>query len=268
MAKKITILGTNILKIQTGNAVANRDVYTCANPKITTGQVEAPYTLEECYDLFPEIKKIALALGVGNTYSLEASFGLSGSTSGICICGLSGASGLGIAGGSGGFTLIFGEPDPECVNIYNILGKDWAGCFWPDPMATFSCNCPLYGDMYENFLKYRLGSATFWDTPINVPIERQDFIESIKELIEITIAGDLSQRPGDIVYLKMDDPTGLATLSDDNPSQHVKTGYYYIMRAKNVIKNDGGHTTILSLSTMTNSRFYKPYAEDKPYESI
>jgi hypothetical protein len=260
MAKKITILGTNILKIQTGNAVSNRDSYTCANPKITSGQVEAPSSLEECYELFPEIKIIADAL--------EASFGLSGASGGVCICGLSGASGLGIAGGSGGFTLIFSEPDPECVNIYGILGKEWAGCFWPDPMATFSCNCPLYGDMFENFLKYRLGSATFWDTPIDVPIQRQDFIESIKELIEITIGGDLSQRPGDIVYVKMDDPTGLATLSDDSPARQVKTGYYYIMRAKNVIKNDGGHTTILSLSTMTNSRFYKPYAQDKPYESI
>jgi hypothetical protein len=66
----------------------------------------------------------------------------------------------------------------------------------------------------------------------------------------------------------MDDPTGLATLSDEAPAHQVKTGYYYIMRAKNVIKNDGGHTTILSLSTMTNSRFYKPYAANWPYESI
>ncbi len=267
MSKKITILGTNILKIQTGNAVANRDVYTCANSKITTGQVPAPDSLEECYEMFPEIKLIALALGIGNTYTLEASFGLSGSTSGICVCGLSGASGFGASGSSGGMTLIFSEPDPECVNIFNIVGKDWAGCFWPDPMATFSCNCPLYGDMFENFLKYRLASATFWDTPIDVPIKRQNFVESIKELIEITVGGDLSQRPGDIVYVKMDNPTGLATLEDGTPVQQVKTGYYYIMRCKNVIKNDGGHTTILSLSTMTNSRFYPPYKVTKPYES-
>jgi hypothetical protein len=66
----------------------------------------------------------------------------------------------------------------------------------------------------------------------------------------------------------MDDPTGLVTLSDESPVHQVKTGYYYIMRAKNVIKNDGGHTTILSLSTMTNSRFYPPYEDTKPYESI
>lgn len=267
MSKKITVLGTNILKVQTGNAVSNRNEYVCANSAITTGKNDVPISLKDCYDKYPEIKAIAMALGVGITYSLPAGFGFSGATSGVFSCGISGASGLGTAGASGGFTLIFNEPDRECDKIYELLGTAWMGCFWPDPMANFSCNCPLYGDMYENYLKYRLSSATFWATPLETPINRQQFVESVKDLVEITVTGDLSQRPGDIVYLKADNLTGLVTETDLLPIESIKTGYYYVLRAKNVIKNDGTHTTILSLSKFLATKFYPGYAETPPYES-
>jgi hypothetical protein len=153
--------------------------------------------------------------------------------------------------------LVFNEPDRECIKIQNLLGKEWMGCFWPDPIANFSCDCPLYGDMYENYLKYRLSSATFWNTPLTVPIDRQQFTESVKDLVEITVAGDLAYRPGDIVYIKVDNMTGLASNDEDLEIQvSIKTGHYYIMRAKNLIKNDGGHTTILSLTKFTRQNFY------------
>lgn len=256
MAKKITILGTNVLKVQTGNAVSNRFEYICANPEITSGNLEAPSSLDDCYAFFPEILNIAKALGVGNSYSVPAFFGISGASSGIFPCGLSGSSG--ISGGvSGGMPLIFKEPDKECLKIEDLLGKEWMGCFWPDPLANFSCGCPIYGDMYENYLKYRLGSATFWNTPLQVPIWRQEFIESVKSLIEITVTGSLSYRPGDIVYIKIDNLTGLASGDPEmEMDKSVRTGFYYIMRAKNVIKNDGGHTTILSLTRFTEENFY------------
>ena len=256
MPKKITILGTNTLKTQTGNAVSNRFEYVCANPEITQGNVEAPGSLEECYELFPAIKTIAEALGVGITYSLPVGTGISGYTGGVLPCGNSGISGF-TEGPTGGRMLVFNEPDRECIKIQNLLGKEWMGCFWPDPIANFSCDCPLYGDMYENYLKYRLSSATFWNTPLTVPIDRQQFTESVKDLVEITVAGNLAYRPGDIVYIKVDNMTGLASNDEDLEIQvSIKTGHYYIMRAKNLIKNDGGHTTILSLTKFTRQNFY------------
>lgn len=269
MSKKITILGTNVLKVQTGNALANRHEYICANSQITTGKKLAPSDLKECFKQYPELEKIAKQLGVGITYSIPPFFGMSGSTSGIIQCGISGSTaGFGEPGGSGGFTLIFNDSDRECNKIVELLGTAWIGCFWPDPLATFSCNCPLYGDMYENYLKYRLSSATFWHTPVDVPVHRQDFIESIKDLVEITVTGDFGQRPGDIVYLKADNLTGLVTETDSLPLESIKSGYYYVVRAKNVIKNDATHTTTLSLSKFLATRFYPSYSEDKPFQSV
>lgn len=266
MSKKIIILGTNILKLQTSNAVANRMNYICANSAVTTGQREAPKSLDECYEQYPEIQKIAMQLGVGNTYTLPPTFGGTGNTSGIKLCGISGASGFPI-GGTGGLTFIFPEPARESVLVEEILGKDWLGCFWPDPLAAFSADCPRYGDMFETYLRYRLGSATFWNTKVDVPNKRQQFIESIKDLVEITISGDLSQRPGDIVYVKADNATGLISENKELNPESIKTGYYYVVRAKNTIKNDGAHTTILSLSKFTRGRIYPPYRQDKPFES-
>jgi hypothetical protein len=57
MSKKITVLGTNVLKVQTGNAISNRNEYICANSDITKGKQTAPTDLQECYDRYPELKK-------------------------------------------------------------------------------------------------------------------------------------------------------------------------------------------------------------------
>ena len=122
--------------------------------------------------------------------------------------------------------------------------------------------------MYENYLKYRLSSATFWATPLETPIHRQQFVESVRDLVELTVTGDFSQRPGDIVYLKADNLTGLVTENDSLPIENIKSGYYYVLRTKNVIKNDGTHTTIISLSKFLASRFYPSYKPSAPFESI
>lgn len=270
MSKKIVIAGTNILKVQNTNAISNRMDYVCANSEITTGVKEAPSSLDECYELWPEIKEIASLITVGNTYTFTAYFGISGAsgnTSGIKICGLSGASGFPI-GTTGGLTLIFAEPLNEAKLVETILGRDWLGCFWPDPLAAFSADCPRYGPMFETYLRYRLGSATFWDTPTEVPVLRQQFVESIKDLVEITVSGDFSQRPGDIVYIKADNATGLVTENLDLNPESIKSGYYYIVRVKNTIKNDFAHTTIISLSKFTRGKFYPPYMADRPYGSV
>jgi hypothetical protein len=267
MPKKITILGANTIKLQTSNAMANRHEYVCANNDVVNG-AQAPITLKECYERFPKIKTIADQLGVGTTFSLPPGIGVVGNTSGYCPCA-GGCGAGGACGPSGGYMLGASGLSRELAKVKELLSDKWLGCFWPDPYAIFSSNCPDVGDMYETYLKYRLGSATFWNTPIDAPVKRQNFVESVKDLVEITVAGDLSQRPGDIVFLKVDNATGLVTENEDVlPSSSIKSGYYYIMRAKNIIKNDGGHTTILSLTKFLQNRFYPPYATELPYSSL
>lgn len=265
MSKKITILGTNVLKLQKGNAIANREEYVCANQEIVNGGI-APTSLTECFERFPTIKHIADHIGVSAGYVFPAGGGIIGNTTGICPCSSAGS--CGSCGASGALLLGFGSATKEMTKVIEYLGEDWAGCFWTDPYAIFSSNCPDVGPMYDTYLKYRLGCATFWNTPIDAPVKRQQFVESIKDLVEITVAGDLSQRPGDIVYIKADNATGLVT---DNASElslaNIKSGYYYILRVRNVIKNDGGHTMVLSLGTLLQSKFYPPYRSVAPFAS-
>jgi hypothetical protein len=59
---------------------------------------------------------------------------------------------------------------------------------------------------------------------LQTPVYRQQFVESVKDLVEITVTGDFSQRPGDIVYLKADNLTGLVTESDSLPIESIKSG--------------------------------------------
>jgi len=265
MSKKITILGTNVLKLQNGNAIANRPEYICANNDIVNGAI-APVNLTECFERFPNIKLIADQIGVSSGYVFPAGGSVIGNTSGTCPCTVSGS--CGACGSSAGLLLGFSSATKEVQKVIEYLGKDWLSCFWADPYAIFSSGCPDVGPMYDTYLKYRLGSATFWNTPVDAPVKRQQFVESVKDLVEITVAGDLSQRPGDIVYIKVDNATGLVTDNpDDLPSSNIKSGYYYILRVRNVIKNDGGHTMVLSLGNFLQSRFYPPYESVAPFAS-
>lgn len=273
MSQKITILGTNVLKLQSGNALANRSEYICANSEIVSNNVPAPFSLTECFERFPNVKRIAQLIGVTAqfTYPVGAG-GLSGSTTGVCLCPLAEEEEQNDNDtpprGFTGIILGLTAQSKEFEKVIDLLGEEWLGCFWADPYAIFSSNCPDIGPMYEVYLQYRLGSGTFWYTPINAPLKRQQFVESIRDMVDITVGGNLSQRPGDIVYIKVDDATGLVSNNSDRlPGQSIKTGYYYILRAKNVIKNDGAHTTTLSLSKCTNPRFYPPYRGIKPYAS-
>ena len=48
----------------------SRDQYECANSEITRGLTAAPYTLEACFDAFPQIRSISHSLGITGTNSL------------------------------------------------------------------------------------------------------------------------------------------------------------------------------------------------------
>lgn len=132
--------------------------------------------------------------------------------------GISGGSeeGDGASGSSGG--LVYDEPKnsylnslqsktKECSLIESLLGPEWLGCDWEDPESPYSCNCPCYGKMYGFYLRFNKTAATFWDTPAYVPlISDAHRAALISQQVGITVHGDLSIRPGDIVELDIVQP--------------------------------------------------------------
>lgn len=115
-----------------------------------------------------------------------------------------------------GLSLEYNEPSDEeldqllidskeCTKIEEVLGEEWLGCIWEDPNSSLSCNCPEIGERFLEYLKYNRTLATFWNTPDYVPlysIAQRGLLFSQK--IKISIGGDLSIRPGDVIVLEID----------------------------------------------------------------
>lgn len=97
------------------------------------------------------------------------------------------------------------EKTKECAKIEEVLGEDWLGCDWEDPNSFLSCNCPNVGDAFLEYLEYNDTIATFWNTEDYVPlysVAQRALLNSQK--IMISVAGDISIRPGDVVLLEID----------------------------------------------------------------
>jgi hypothetical protein len=226
--------------------LSSKNSYMCANAEITRGFTKAPASITECLEKFPNIKVIADAMGVcgGNYWYAPAS----GDTSGKGFC----------AATTLFYDLLTGITSNECAQIAGatsyagneiLLGTAWLGCLWGSPMASFSCTCPNIGERFSDYLKLRLNVATFWKTPIEVPPQRQEFLDSIQygERITMSIAGDLSIFPGDIVRLKVDNMTSMVGPSTSQPGQSILTKDYYVLSVKQNILNSGSHTTTLEI---------------------
>lgn len=163
--------------------------------------------------------------------------------------------GTGPSGGSGGVT--YDEPkdsylnsllnsSSECDKIASILGSEWLGCDWENPNSPYSCNCPCVGEKYHYYLRMNRTMATFWDTPGYVPlISRSHKAALISQQVAISIKGDLSIRPGDLVYLDLYQPPfgteelediirkyGLKAESDKNAKF---SGYWMVSTIKHII---------------------------------
>ena len=104
----------------------------------------------------------------------------------------------------------------ECDAIEGELGSTWLGCDWNDPNSPMSCDCPCVGKDYKKYLRYNTSVATFWDTPAYVPLISSAQKESLQfQKIGITLYGDLSIRPGDIIDLDlMDVPHGFEEIDN------------------------------------------------------
>lgn len=210
------------------NTISSQDSYECANALITRGVTSAPETLSDCFTRFPEVSVIASNLGVSSTMW----------------------SGPGSPPPVGSVPLIFdtllGITSEECEKIRTSLDDSWLGCLWGSPMASFSCTCPAVGQNFVNYLKLRLSDATFWYTPVEIPVMRNQFSELVDsgEKISIDVAGDFRIKPGNVVELKVN---SMASYSVDVPTS-ILSKKYYVLSVKHTITNSGVHETKLILA--------------------
>ena len=109
----------------------------------------------------------------------------------------------------------------ECAKIEEVLGEEWLGCDWEDPNGFLSCNCPEVGERFAEYLAYNNTLASFWTTPAYVPlysVAQRALLSSQK--IMISVAGNLSIRPGHVISLEIDSEN-LESESDNPDPEHV-----------------------------------------------
>lgn len=211
------------------NTISSKETYDCANAKITRGLTGQPSTLSECKNEYPNISQIATQLGVDmdNPFSGPP---IPGSLPTIHD------------------TLLGNDSDlKECAGISNKLDDSWLGCLWGAPMADFSCTCPDVGTNFDKYLKLRLNVATFWNTPIETPPKRSEFLDSVKFAPKTTIVvpGTFQVRPGDVIEIKADN---LAAYQSSGQSLLSKK--YYVISVKNMVSSGGVHETAIVASTI------------------
>lgn len=217
---------------------AIRNEYICANPLGPVSNVgcSADDPLCNCpaKELIPRTQYIASLyelLSIGNTnFQEEIETQIQGGVNKYAVVdGLS----AGLCGGTPdvldyfpdyaesvvylrGLTVEYNEPteeelddllqkSKECTKIEEVLGEEWLGCVWEDPNSALSCNCPEVGPRFAEYLRYNNTIATFWNTPDYVPLystAQRALISGQK--IKISVAGDMSIRPGDVVKLEID----------------------------------------------------------------
>ena len=89
----------------------------------------------------------------------------------------------------------------ECDLISEYLGEEYLGCVLDDPNSALSCNCPNIGTKFGDYLRYNRSLATFWGTPNYVPLYRRAQMSLLNtQIIKISVTGNLSLRPGQIVF--------------------------------------------------------------------
>jgi hypothetical protein len=211
------------------NTISSKESYDCANAQITRGLTGQPSTLAECKDNYPNIATIATALGVDmdNPWSGPP---IPGSLPPIHD------------------TLLGNDSDlKECTGIDRELGSSWLGCLWGSPMADFSCTCPDVGANFDKYLKLRLNVATFWNTPVETPAKRSEFLDAIKFAPKTTIVvpGTFQVRPGDVIEIKADN-----TASYQKSGSSILSKKYYVISVKNMVSSGGVHETAIIASTI------------------
>ena len=116
------------------------------------------------------------------------------------------------------------------------------------PSAPYSCTCPEVRPNYEAYIKHRLNVASFWNTPVETPVKRAEFLDAMQygRKIDVTIAGDFNLKVGQVVKLRLNGISGYPYSS----SNSFLNGLFYIIALKHVVTNSGTHETALSLTTI------------------
>jgi hypothetical protein len=244
MTKQITTFGSNFSKLAlfVGNS---KSIYNCSNSTITRGICGAPGTLDECFNNFPSVKKIAESIGF-----------IKGSCAGSCgapsyvydLFTGSAVPSQTVDQTPNPIDIYFDDASGECAKINAGLGPDWLGCLWGTPSSSFSCTCPKIGPFFHAYLKLRLNVATFWNTPKNTPVKRAEFLDSLKysTKVNITVPGDFKLKIGQLVKIKVDNSSGFPY----NSRPSILSGAYYIIGVKHVVNNSGTHETALALTAL------------------
>lgn len=237
MSNQIYTYGSNVSQ-QALYPVISKPIYECANSSITRGVTGYPSSLDECFQSYPGIRDIAEAIGF---YRPDT--------------------------GGSGYTLWTGQTCPpetnlftqftpvdvyfetsshECNEIVSQLDVNWLGCLWGTPSAPYSCTCPDIGPKYEAYLKHRLNVASFWNTPVETPVKRAEFVDALKygKKVDVTVAGDFKLRVGQVVNLRV---TGVSKYPYASAESYLN-GLYYITGIKHVVTNSGTHESALALT--------------------
>lgn len=222
-----------------------KKAYECANPYAIYGT--QPRTVEECLNnFFP-----GWTIGGGVTLQKVAKLRPSKKT------------GSGVDPDTGQPTgLDFWEEIPEpdgctltcefvktklCDEIAQNLDESYLGCFYEEPNAPFSCDCPNFGKNFPKLLNVALTNSTFWNTPYDAPLYRQALLSWLgAKKAEITVQGSFKVKPGSVIAIN-DPPSSYSARAG-----HLM-GYWLVTDISHRIFKDRHHEMSLSLSKINSN---------------
>lgn len=173
--------------------------------------------------------------------------------------------------------LLIYEEDPEpdgctltcaftetkmCDDIKEKMGDTFLGCFYSEPNAPFSCDCPSFGKDFPKLLNIAIKNSTFWNTPLEAPLVRRAFLAFLNATkVKVTVDGNFSIRPGYSVFIN--DP-GNSFSGSATGKLH---GFWVITAITHTIFKDRHHESTLTLArhyTEENSANTNTIAQNLP----
>jgi hypothetical protein len=134
-----------------------------------------------------------------------------------------------------------------CDSIANKLDESFLGCFYQEPNAPFSCDCPNFGKNFPKLLNVALVNSTFWNTPYDAPLYRaalSSWLNSKKA--EITVHGSFKVKPGSLIGI-IDSPASYAV---KNGQLH---GIWLVTNISHKIFKDRHHEMALTISKIPST---------------
>jgi hypothetical protein len=145
----------------------------------------------------------------------------------------------------------------DAISGHKLFGEEWMGCSWNDLNSPYSCNCPCVGEKYNEFIEYTRTYSTYWDTPKHQPLWREAQMMLLKSSGAVmTMHGDLTIRPGQIIYIINTSGTG------EKIKNKKSGGRWLVENISHSIEQGLRHTMTLFLTR--DSSIYNPNEFDAP----